>query len=81
MLFQHTLTDKFDLFFYALIKKDRFSCDDFLVSFFLQDIYILLVQHFQRNSIFSLVFLLPQGFNFPLAKKENLGEDVMQLDN
>lgn len=55
-------------------KKERFSCDTFSGSFFV-------LQHFQCNLIFSLASLLPWGFDFLLAKKDNLGEDVMQLDN
>jgi len=47
----------------------------------LQDIYFPLFQHFQCHLIFSLAFLLPQGLSFLVAKKENPGEDVMQLDN
>lgn len=81
MLFRNTLTDKSDLFLNAPPKVDQFSCDNFSVSFFLQDVYISLLQHFQCHLIFGLAFALPQGFNFLLAKKDKLGEDVMQLDN
>lgn len=71
MLFQHTLTDKYDfLKMHPPTKVDRFSCDDFSVFFFLQDIYIPLFQYFQCHLIFGLAFVLLQGFNFLLTKKK-----------
>lgn len=68
-LFQCMLTDKFIFFFNAPLKIDTFP----VIYLF---IYLFPTRHFYPT---IPVFLLPRGFIFLLAKKEKLGEDVMQV--